>query len=160
SRWLAKPLHWDHNRGDPAVSDKGLARLQWAAALVEALDARQLQDRDALVKAAELVRDLQKPDGAWRGDGGGTGGSPATYGTSVATAMARRTLVQADHDRFREAIARADRWLREVPIRTVLDAAAILLGLEEGEDREAAGQRNHCSAVICKGQGKEGGWGP
>jgi hypothetical protein len=160
THWLAKPGQWDSNRGDPAVSDKGLARLQWAAALVEAVDAGLVKDRSALGKAAELVAGDQKPDGSWRVDADGSVGSPATYGTSLATTMARRTLLRADPRRFQDAVARADRWLRAAPVRTVLDAAAILLAVDDREDREAAEQRSRCLVVIRKGQGKEGGWGP
>ena len=46
--WLARPQQWDRNGGDPAFSDKGLARIQFAAALVEALDAGLTRDREAL----------------------------------------------------------------------------------------------------------------
>jgi hypothetical protein len=160
SDWLARPRQWDQNRGDPAVSDKGLARLQWAAALVEGLDAGLVKDRSALGKAAELVALDQKPDGSWRVDADGSVGSPATYGTSLATCLARRTLLQADRRRFQEAVAKADRWLRTAAVRTVLDAAAILLALKEDGDRDASDQCGRCLAVIRKGQGKEGGWGP
>src|SRR5438046_8654969 len=53
--WLAKPESWDRNGGEGPFSDKGLARLQFAAALVEALDAGLLQDRSTMIKAAEVI---------------------------------------------------------------------------------------------------------
>src|SRR5882724_5676879 len=31
SNWLTTPVRWDHNRGNPAFSDKKLARIQFAA---------------------------------------------------------------------------------------------------------------------------------
>jgi hypothetical protein len=34
--WLSKPSRWSENKGDPAFSDKRLANIQFAAALVEA----------------------------------------------------------------------------------------------------------------------------
>jgi hypothetical protein len=160
SRWLSQPQRWDHNPGDPAVSDKGLARIQFAAALVEALDAGQVTDKQALQKAAELVAEHQRPDGSWRVDADGNTGSPATYGTALATGMARRTLRRADPERFREALSRADRWLGSAPVASVIDAAAVLLALDGRNDRATAEQRARCLAVIRKGQGKDGGWGP
>ncbi len=34
TQWLARPLEWDNNRGEPGFSDKRLARIQFAASLV------------------------------------------------------------------------------------------------------------------------------
>src|SRR5712692_3193613 len=51
SRWLTHPDRWDHNGGEGPSSDKGLARIQFAAALVEALDAGLVKDRRALAQA-------------------------------------------------------------------------------------------------------------
>ncbi len=34
TQWLARPLEWDNNRGEPGFSDKQLARIQFAASLV------------------------------------------------------------------------------------------------------------------------------
>src|SRR5262249_37429364 len=42
SAWLAQPHRWDRNGGEGPYSDKMLARLQFAAALVEAVDAGQV----------------------------------------------------------------------------------------------------------------------
>src|SRR5438132_7801391 len=39
SRWLAQPQQWDHNGGEGPSNNKQLARIQFAAVLVEALDA-------------------------------------------------------------------------------------------------------------------------
>src|SRR4051812_20412509 len=44
TRWLAHPERWDNNGGEGAASDKKLARIQFAAALVAALDAGRLED--------------------------------------------------------------------------------------------------------------------
>src|SRR5437588_8866721 len=38
SRWLQRPAQWDHNGGETGISDKGLARIQFASALVDALE--------------------------------------------------------------------------------------------------------------------------
>jgi hypothetical protein len=160
TRWLARPERWDHNGGDGPATDKGLARIQFAAALAEALDTGQLKDRQPLTRAAELVAQGQETDGSWTVGAPGSTGAPVTYGTCLATAAARRTLHRADPQRFRPALARADRWLRGARVATVLDAAGVLLGLEGGDDPDARAQRRHCLELIRKGQGEDGGWGP
>lgn len=158
--WLSKPEGWDRNGGEGPFSDKALARLQFAAALAEALEAGQMKDRQVLVKAAERIAGDQRKDGSWQVDAQGNVGSPATYGACLATGLARRTLRKADPERCRAAIAKADRWLEEVPVKNVLDAAAVLLGLEGNEAAAAVTQQRHCLTLIRKGQSKEGGWGP
>src|SRR5579864_5257757 len=60
SAWLAQPASWDSNRGNPAFSDKNLARIQFAAALLEALDAKVVKDRQVLRQAAESLLPEQK----------------------------------------------------------------------------------------------------
>jgi hypothetical protein len=160
SRWLSRPRGWDHNKGEAAFSDKGLARIQFAAALVDAVDAKQVKDRQALLQAAELVAEGQRQDGSWQVDAEGTIGSPATYGSFLATFQARRTLQQADPKRFGPAIARADLWFRNTKVETVLDAAALLLALEGYEEPDVQERRRHCLALIRKGESAQGGWGP
>ena len=158
--WLARPDRWDQNGGDQTVSDKGLARIQFGAAHVAALDANLLKERSALDRAADLVSEFQHKDGSWKVDADGTPGSPTTYGTCLATHMARRTLQRADPQRFRERVARADDWLRKVKVTGVLDAAAVLLALEGSDDPAARLQRRHCLELVRKGENKDGGWGP
>lgn len=160
TQWLARPAGWDRNGGDNAPQDRGLARVMFAAALLEARAAGQLKDPDALRKAAEVVAEQQKADGCWRPDGEDTIGSPAACGALLMTYQARRVLQQADPRRYREALARADRWLRQVPVRTVIDAAALLLALAGSDDATAKERRQHCLDLIRKGEAKEGGWGP
>jgi squalene cyclase len=160
SRWLARPQQWDHNGGEGPFSDKKLARIQFAAALVEAVNAGQVHDRQALKRAAELVVEHQEKDGSWQVDAPGTIGSPATYGACLATYQARRVLQAADPVRYRAAITRADQWLRNVPVNSVLDAAAILLALGDSEEPALRGQQQKCLALIRQGESKKGGWGP
>ncbi len=160
TRWLARPERWDHNGGDESASDKGLARIQFTAALVEVLDAGLLKDRQILGRAADRLAEDQQEDGSWKGGAAGTIGSPATYGNCLATSLARRSLYRADSRRFPEAVGRADRWLRQVKVVSMLDAAAVLLGLEGGTDADAVAQRRRCREIIEKGQAKDGGWGP
>ncbi len=160
SRWLAQPQQWDHNGGEGPSNDRRTARLQFAAVLVDALDAGLVKDRQALVRAAELVAEHQHANGSWQVVAEGTLGSPATYGVCLATAVARQTLHRADPQRFRTAIAKADQWLRKATLQNVLDAAGVLLGLEGSTDPEALAQRRQALTLFREGQSKDGGWGP
>jgi hypothetical protein len=160
TRWLSRPERWDEYAGDVPGNDPRLARIQFAAAGVEAFDAGLLKDRATLKRAADLVAVRQDRDGSWQVGPAGTLGSPATYGAFLATYMARRTLRRADPERFRTAIARADRRVREVRVERVLDAAAVLLALEGGDDSAAGGQRRRCLELIRRGEARDGGWGP
>jgi hypothetical protein len=160
SRWVQRPRDWDHNGGEGPFNDKVLSRIQFAAALVEALDAGMVKDKEALSRAADLVAEQQRKDGDWQVGAHGTLGSPATHGACLATSFARRVLYRADPKCHREAIAKADRWLRQAPIKNVLDAAGVLLGLEDAKDADAEAQRKHCLALIRKGEAKKAGWGP
>jgi hypothetical protein len=160
TRWLTKPDGWDDNGGDYGTSDKKLARIQFAAALVEAMDAGLVKDREALAKAAALVAARQDKDGSWPIDAEGALGSPTTYGTALATFLARRTLHKAGPKKYAAAIARSDAWFRQVKVENVLDAAAVLLALGKDTDDAAMTQRRHCLALIRKGEAKDGGWGP
>ena len=160
SRWLARPQQWDQNGGESPFSDKKLARIQFAAALADAVNAGHVKGRQALIRAAELVAEHQEKDGSWQVDAPGTVGSPATYGPCLATYQARRVLQTADAGRYRAAITRADGWLRKTDVRSVLDAAAVLLALEASDEPEARAQRSHCLTLIRNGEAKTGGWGP
>jgi len=160
TRWLSRPAGWDHNGGEGPFSDKKLARLQFAAALAEAVAADVVKERAPLAQAAALVAALQHKDGSWPVEAEGTVGSPVTHGTALATHLARRTLRRADPRKYEQALARADGWLRKVRVRTVLDAGAVLLALDRAGDAAARAQRQRCLALIRKGESKEGGWGP
>jgi hypothetical protein len=160
SRWLAAPEHWDENRGRPGASDKGLARIQFAAALIAAVDAGKIENRQALARAGELVGAGQNADGSWQVDAAGTIGSPVTYGSALATYQACRTLRLAGKERFAKALDRADCWFRTVRPDNVLDAAAVILALEGMSDATARAQRERALKLISSGQSREGGWGP
>ena len=150
TRWLLHPAGWDSNRGNPAFSDKKLARIQFAAALAEACDSGFTPDRKALAAAAESLLASQEIDGSWRIDTGEAVGSPATWGATLATYIARRTLEKADAARFAEAIRKANAWFRGTRPQTILDAAAKLLATGDGESVDA----------ILRAQNGDGGWGP
>jgi hypothetical protein len=150
-RWLRDPDGWNHNHGNPGFSDQRLARLQFAAALAEAYHSGYTHDREALLKAAELVAPDQDSGGSWKVETGGIAGAPATWGTLLATYMARRTLEIADARRFRDNIRRATQWLAMVKPENVPDRAAILLALP------ASGGKN--LDALLAAEGSDGGWG-
>jgi hypothetical protein len=155
-RWLRDPAGWDHNPGNPGFSDKRLARIQFAAALAEAWSTGYTRDRDAVSRAAESLVQEQERDGeflgSWKIDTGGVAGAPATYGSALATYMARRTLEIADARRFAQPIGRANQWLNFTQPQNVLDRAAILLALPRSAPK-------HLQALLAA-QTSDGGWGP
>jgi hypothetical protein len=151
TRWLLAPGDWDHNRGNPAFSDKKLARIQFAAALAEAYRAGLVRDRRPLREAAASLVPYQEADGSWQVDAGASAGSPATYGAALATCMARGVLEAARDPRFAHAVAKADHWLRSAKPRSIVDAAAVLLA-------DAAAPR--WLAFLLPAQNRDGGWGP
>jgi hypothetical protein len=170
TRWLERPARWDKNGGEGPFSDKKLARLQFAATLVEASAAGLARDKRSLELAGRLVAALQDPDGAWRVADDSLG-SPTTHGTALATHLARRTLLRIDTvlgrpedglgpGRYREVVARCDRWLRKARPGTVLDAAAVLWALGRAADPPALEQKRRCLRLIRSGERRGGGWGP
>ena len=78
----------------------------------------------------------------------------------MATYLARRTLVRADPEKYKAAIARADAWALSKAVETVIEAAAVLLVLGRADDETARTQRKACLALIRKGESRKGGWGP
>ena len=150
--WLRRPAAWDETHGNPGFSDRKLARIQFSAALAEAVRGGAAVASNDLARAAEFLLPLQGSDGAWKIDTGGVTGAPATYGSVLATYMARRTLETADQVRFQAAIANANHWLRAASPANVLDRAAILLALPD-----AAGKY---LAPLLAAQNGDGGWGP
>ena len=157
--WLGRPDAWDDNAVGLEFSDQALARIQFAGALVEAMDAGVIDAATPLAEAAALVAADQKADGSWRLDSSGSIGSPATYGTALATVSALTTLRRAADERFTAAVARGEQWLRELDVKTVLDAAAVVLGLGRAEDAAAIRQRQASVTLIADGRAPSGGWG-
>ena len=157
--WLRRPLNWDRNKTEGGIDDKPLARIQFAGALRLAV-AGGHASRAALGEAAEVVAADQNADGSWQLDTSQSIGSPATYGSTLATAMARRTLAASELEHLKPALARADDWLRSAKVESVVDAAAVLLGLEHAGDARARAQRERALATLRAGQGADGGWGP
>ena len=167
--WLARPSAWDSNRGEPGFSDKKLARIQFAAALADALDTGLLGDKEGLIKAAEMLLPDQAGDGSWQVDAGNSLGSPVTYGPALATRMARRTLLRARRlsgdDRFGGSLSLADEWLLKSPVKSVIAAAALILAHSDseglGNDEPAADEKLRAALeTIAAAQTSDGGWGP
>ncbi|HEX5271496.1 MAG TPA: hypothetical protein VFW33_13460 [Gemmataceae bacterium] len=160
TRWLTHPEKWDGQRNGGTPTDPALARIQYGAALAAAIDAGLVKERRPLLDAARLIAAGQRKDGSWQVNAEGTLGSPTTLGPALATQMARGVLRKADDKAHAEAIARADRWLRRAEVKSVPDAAAVLLALEGADDREAVEQRRRGLRLLHDAQDKHGGWGP
>jgi hypothetical protein len=159
-RWLSQPDKWSGKRDGGTPTDETLVRIQFGAALAEAIDAGAVKDQRTLRKAAKLIAAGQRKDGSWQVSAEGLLGSPTTLGPALATHLARRVLLKADEKGHAEVIARADRWLRQIEVKNVPDAAAVLLALEGASDKEATVQRKTCLDLLHKSQDKRGGWGP
>jgi hypothetical protein len=160
TRWLAQPDKWDGKRDGGEPTDPALARIQFGAALAEAINAGAVKERRPLLDAARLIAAEQRKDGSWQVNAEGSLGSPTTLGPALATHLARSVLRKADAKTHADAIAHADRWLRRVEAKSVPDAAAVLLALDGAEDREAVDQRQRCLSLLRKCQDRKGGWGP
>lgn len=150
TEWLLAPAQWNDIHGAPAASDRKLARIQFAAALVEAYRSGAVRDAGPLRAAAEGLAAMQDPDGAFHVDTGGLPGAPATYGTALATYLSRNTLMTADGTRFAAPIRRATQWLSTAKPGSTVDAAALLL---------ASPERTDCRQFLLAEQTSDGGWG-
>jgi hypothetical protein len=159
-KWLAAPDRWDTNGGgEGGADDKRLARIQFAHATTAAF-AGALVPKAAVDSAAAIVAADQQPDGSWRLDSSDSIGSPATYGTALATVFARRTLVASGLPSLDERVARADRWLARTEIHNVPDAAALVFANAGASGTPAASNWPAALDILRKGQGRDGGWGP
>ena len=116
--WLEKPQSWDENKGDPAVSDKHLADIQFPAAL---LACRAKLVSSAIVRildaAARRLLPHQSEDGSFDVEPQTPVGSPVTYGTTLATYVAWKTLSASKHPEVRAAdkkpMAGSPHWIPE-----------------------------------------------
>jgi len=151
--WLRRPAQWDTLPGEAAFSDKRLARIQFAAALADAVEAGATAERAALLEAARSLIPLQHRDGYWPLEGGDLLPSPATWGHALAAHFASLVLRRADSKQFREPIQRAERWLAALKLSSVPDAAAVVFGLGPAARPDAVD-------LLIRAQGGSGGWGP
>jgi hypothetical protein len=155
SNWLNAPVRWDHNASNPAFNDKKLARIQFAAALAEAWKAGATKREWAVFSAARLVAIEQSRDGSWTVDADADIGSPATWGTPLATYMARHALEAADARVFDSYITKANAWLAAYQPAATFGSAVKLLALPR--DKESSAK---LVESILAAQTSDGGWGP
>ena len=158
--WVRQPNRWEQNKGEPGFSDKRLANIQFAASLLAAFEAGHVKDRSSLQEAARKLAADQSSDGAWNIDPGNTPGSPATYGTPLATYMALRTLKRADSSETKDAVRKAERGMERVSPDNVLSAAVVLLATEFGSGESTRLKQEDCLKRIRAAQTRDGGWGP
>ncbi len=157
--WLATPERWDANARRGGSEELPLARIQFASAL-GSMAASGRAPPGALEQAARLLILHQQDDGSWRLSESQLLGGATFYGTSLATAMARGSLARAKTADAQRPLAKANAWLRTTDPVTVLDASAVLLGLERDTDPAAVLQREKALHVLQRGQGPDGGFGP
>jgi squalene cyclase len=157
--WLSTPEQWERNAGgEGGGDDKVLARIQFATAATAATADRRVPS-GALARAATLIAADQQKDGSWRLDASDSIGSPATYGTALATAFARRTLVRSGIASHRDGGARAASWLSALTAENTPDAVAIILAAADAPGVTTASQQRALEFLM-KTQGRDGGWGP
>lgn len=157
--FLKEPSRWDQNKAPVGLDDKALARVQFASALAVAERHGRAASTE-LAKAATLLVADQTADGSWTLDSSQSLGSPATYGTIIATWSARSTLIAAGKQPDDFSVVQADRWLRGLTVENVLDASALILGLDLSSDVMAENLRRTCLSILRTGQAPSGGWGP
>lgn len=154
--WLAHPERWDKQQTEAAFRDQSLARIQFAFGLAEAVQRGRIADRAALTKAAETIAGMQKANGEWRLDqDAGTVGSPATYGTPLATYAAMRALQTADSRKYAAAIRRAYGWLARQKFSATPDLAARILAAKLLGEAHGASVK-----TLLASQTSEGAYGP
>ena len=157
--FLKQPSKWDQNKAPAGFDDKALARVQFTSALAVAERHGKAASTD-LEAAAKLLVNDQQADGSWQLDQSQSLGSPATYGTIVATWSARSSLVASGMQPDNFTIVQADKWIRGLTPENVLDAAATILALELSSDVMAENLRRHSLSIVRTGQSPAGGWGP
>jgi len=158
--FLSKPAEWDANGPDGPFKDKRLARIQFAAALAEASRCGLKVSKGALDQAAARVAELQSAAGCWETDTTAPIGSPVTYGTTLATVMAMRTLVTATPGQYDRQLRHGREWLEQLEPKSVLDASATLWALADTNSPAARRQQTRALEILGRGESPDGGWGP
>jgi squalene-hopene/tetraprenyl-beta-curcumene cyclase/sporulenol synthase len=158
SNWLQNPGEWGKS-GETGLGDEKLARIQFGAALADAVDAGFVKDGSLVARAAELLLPHQEADGSWQVDAQAAAPSAVTYGPALATFMARRTMERAAETRFKDANARADGWLHNVDLAPSVNAAAVVLAFEKRKDAGSRSRLERALSRLLGSQNADGGWG-
>lgn len=141
--WLKNPKDWDKKQENAGFTNPMLARIQFTSALMESGLGISRQVADSLILQ-------QSANGSWPVEAADNLGSPATYGTTLATLVARNTLERAAPLlKYKSSIKRADAYLHSRTPQSTLEAAALVMN----------GQTKWLD-LLMKGQGSEGGFGP
>lgn len=174
TEWLRQPQSWDTNPGDPAVSDKKLARLQFSAALAAAIQPDTSSGKAILDEALRSVLADQTESGFWRVDAAPETGSPVTWGNPLATLYTIGMLTSLDenepNDKPRLAARKGLDWLTSAEAKTTIGKAVLISALAaELTDIGNRNAVNHetlsitaartCESLLSQ-QGSDGGWGP
>jgi Prenyltransferase and squalene oxidase repeat len=169
--WVAAPATWNSNQGDPGFSDKRLADVQFAASLAAAIESGVVKDPNAMKAAAIKVAKAQAEDGSWPIDTANPVGSPATYGTTLATFMAWESLKRSTSPEVSIARQKAEQRLSATKPDSVPNAAVLLLfhGSRRGNEADHSNRRQpppHGGGYeaslefLRRTQTSDGGWGP
>lgn len=164
-QYLGQPSRWEE--------PKPLARVQFAAALLAARDAKLLADPAPLQAAATMLEKDQASDGRVKVDEEKVEGSPATYGPIVATWLTAKVFRAAGRT---ESAQRAERYLAAQAswrMAAILqsqagngswkgepyDTALAILRLRESQDRASVREAiDRGRAYLRKTQLGPGGW--
>jgi len=158
--WLAQPESWHENKGDPGFSDQRLANIQFAASMLAAIGSGFMTNQEAVLTAARLLIEDQDANGSWSIEPGNPIGSPATYGTALATLMAINTLKVAGSENAVHSVRAAERWLSRIPVTSVPAAATTLLAFA-GRHSATEGTRIELAlSFLSEARTSEGAWGP
>jgi hypothetical protein len=160
--WLQQPARWSHNGQDGEFNDRRLATVQFAAAAAAAAQVGLLETGGNAAQAiGKLLRADQDQRGSWQIQGGHAVGSPATYGTLLATVLGRQALATLETPPSEPAMAAATDWLARQEPRNVFQAAALLMAF--GADPVEHGRREKVARsveLIRRGRDTPHGWGP
>ncbi|MEC7200004.1 MAG: prenyltransferase/squalene oxidase repeat-containing protein [Verrucomicrobiota bacterium] len=161
-QWLEKLEDWHHQKGDPNAKDPLLADLQFSMTrmlLMPSSMACETGSHQWFRLVGERLLPHQKEDGSWALESVPTVGTPGAPGSAWATFWAWRLLKAAAYPEFSPARERAEKWLLQIPIQNVPNAACKLLFVQE-RDQGAQGESILCLEFLMKSQSRFGGWGP
>ena len=160
-QWLEKLEDWHHQKGDPNAKDPLLADLQFSMTRCSDAIIDGIRDR---IPPMVSVGGGAIVDPSERGRLLGLGvrahsGNARCSRFSLGHFLAWRLLKAAAYPAFSSARERAEKWLLQIPIQHVPNAACKLLFVQE-RDQGAQGESILCLEFLMKSQSRFGGWGP